>query len=72
MSEAKQKVDYKCRHCGSTDILHDAYATWNAEEQRMEIESIFDMTFCKECDGETHDVEIPYVKENQRWKVKKR
>ena len=67
MNRPMEKLDYKCGHCGSTDILHDAYATWNAEEQRMEVESTFDMTFCKECDSETKNVvEIHYVKENQR------
>jgi hypothetical protein len=56
------KVDYKCGHCGSTEILRDAYATWNAEKQRMELESTFDMAFCRGCDGETKNiVEIPYV-----------
>jgi len=55
------KVDIKCGHCGSTEILWDAYATWNAEKQRMELESTFDMAFCRGCDGETKVVEIPYV-----------
>ena len=60
MSDTTKKIDYQCNHCGSSDLLFDAWAVWNAEEQRIELETTFAMTFCKKCDGETHENEISY------------
>lgn len=59
--ENKRK-GYKCKHCGSEDILWDAYVRWNKELQKDEINSVFDLCFCNNCDGETTVEE--YILEN--------
>jgi len=47
------KVDWVCEHCGSNDVLVDAYAEWNVDTQQWEIHSTFNKgSYCRECDGE--------------------
>ena len=48
-----KRVGYKCKYCGSEDILWDAYVRWNKELQKDEINSVFDTCFCNNCAGET-------------------
>lgn len=44
-----------CKTCGSTRVLFDAYASWNAQEQRYELHGdAFDYVICEEegkCEG---------------------
>lgn len=42
-----------CDHCGSTNVLADAYAAWNPKTQRWELDSTFTDYYCNECDDET-------------------
>lgn len=43
-----------CRTCGSQSVLADAFAEWNYEEQRWELQNTFEKgAFCEDCDGET-------------------
>ena len=60
MRDTTKKIDYQCNHCGSSDLLFDAWVVWNPEEQQMEFEEICSFTFCKKCDGETHENKIAY------------
>ena len=54
---------YFCKHCGSSDILFDAFAKWNAESQAFEVYDIYDDSFCRECDGE-NTVKVVYSAES--------
>ena len=48
-----KKIDYVCSHCGSNEVLCDAYAEWNVEEQKWELQNTFDKgAYCNQCDGE--------------------
>ena len=42
-----------CKHCGSSDVLFDAYARFDADLGEMVLESSFDQTICmsEACDG---------------------
>ena len=64
----KGKVDYVCGTCKSNDLLHEAFAVWDAETQKMELDNTFGEVFCKECDDYSKYSEtIPYnpvVEEN--------
>ena len=52
MTQKKQKP--VCNRCGSSDVLADAYASWNMETQDWELASTFDKgSYCEACDGET-------------------
>ena len=55
--------DYVCSHCGSNDVLSDAYAEWNVAEQKWEIQNLFDKgAYCAKCDGETRLEKILLLK----------
>lgn len=51
-----KKIRYTCSTCGSTNIVWDAWASWNEEEQVMELENTFDDCFCNKCEQSTKDV----------------
>jgi|2_EtaG_2_1085320.scaffolds.fasta_scaffold354327_1 hypothetical protein len=43
-----------CRYCGSENVLADAYAQWNKEDQEWEVRTVYDKGhYCDDCDGET-------------------
>jgi hypothetical protein len=59
MIERKKQVKV-CYHCGSGDVLCDAYAAWDVDSQQWELSSTFDKgAFCNACDGETRIVSKP-------------
>jgi predicted nucleic-acid-binding Zn-ribbon protein len=41
--------DYRCPRCGSRDVLSDAAAQWNVEQQCWEIRDTYDCTTCQDC-----------------------
>jgi hypothetical protein len=42
-----------CSHCGSENVLCDAYAEWDFDAQQWEIQNTFDKGgYCVDCDGE--------------------
>lgn len=47
-----QKTKPICTHCGSPDIICDAYAEWDSETQSWVLASTYDDTHCRDCDGE--------------------
>ncbi len=48
-----KREQYVCSHCGSTNIKKDAFAIWDAKEQKWILENVFDAAYCDDCDGET-------------------
>ena len=48
-----------CAKCGSDDVMHDAWAVWDIENQMWELGPTFDHAHCGECDGETTIKEVP-------------
>jgi hypothetical protein len=55
----EDKVKMVCSHCGSEDVLCDAYAVWNTDNQEWEIGSLFDKgAYCNTCDGECRIEEV--------------
>ena len=47
-----------CKSCGSSNVMRDAWAVWDEENQCWELGSIFDDAFCGDCDGETQLIEL--------------
>lgn len=41
-----------CTHCGSSEVLLDAYAVWDMEKQAWVLQNTFDAAVCEICDGE--------------------
>lgn len=54
-----KKIKYECPHCGSNEILKDAYASWNVELQEWQLETTYDTTICNLCEGEVTPIEQP-------------
>lgn len=42
-----------CRHCGSANVMRDAWAVWNTDTQSWELGASFDHSLCGNCDAET-------------------
>ena len=47
------KVQMICAHCGSDDVMRDAWAEWDVEKQDWVLRSVFDQAYCENCDGDT-------------------
>ena len=54
-----QRVKQVCGNCGGEDVRVDAWAVWNVEEQKWELETTFDAGNCSDCDGECSIDEVP-------------
>jgi hypothetical protein len=47
-----------CAKCGSPDVLCDAYAEWDLQDQKWVLQNTFDKgAFCENCDGECRIIE---------------
>ena len=49
----RQRHRMICERCGGEDVMVDAWATWDVDEQRDVLVDTFDHSFCRSCDGET-------------------
>lgn len=39
-----------CRHCGSEDVVRDAWASWDVEAQEWVLDQFFDNAYCRSCE----------------------
>ena len=53
-----KRVTYICGECGSSDVLMDAWAEWDARAQEWVLHDTLTNSFCGRCDGETRLIEI--------------
>lgn len=53
------RVTKVCKHCGSDDVMLDANAEWDNENQEWVLRSTFDDPFCGNCEGETTIIDKP-------------
>ena len=60
-----KRLNYICKHCGSSDVIFDAYAQWNPESQEFVLYSISDDPWCCECGGETAVKTIDLAESNE-------
>lgn len=56
----KTEIKYKCKRCGSEDIIFTYDAKWDVEEQRMRLDPDPVVVYCIACDDETYE-ETCYV-----------
>ena len=57
MVEPDQLERPRCRSCGSTDVLRDAYACWDVDRQEWELHSCYDLYRCESCEEESKRVD---------------
>lgn len=51
----------KCSHCGSEQVLLDAWAEWDVQQQEWVLQNVFQQAYCETCDGETTINEVEYA-----------
>lgn len=44
------RIKFTCPHCGSEDILKDAWATWDIEKQEWTLHSHYHDYLCNDCE----------------------
>jgi hypothetical protein len=54
-------VNYQCQNCGSTEILKDAYATWDAAAQEWVLHSTYDELTCNVCRSRSDIIEVEFI-----------
>lgn len=47
------RIKMVCSHCGSDDVMRDAYAAWDTVNQDWMLCNVFDQAYCNQCGGET-------------------
>ena len=52
MSEPKIKMC--CIHCGSENVMRDAYAYWSEDAQAWELRATYDQVMCEDCGEEAN------------------
>lgn len=55
------RIKIVCAHCGSDDVMRDAWAVWNEETQQWELGAVFDAAFCEKCEGDATLEEVELV-----------
>lgn len=43
-----------CGHCGSANVLRDAWAFWDPDTGSWRLGALFDHVICDDCEAETH------------------
>jgi hypothetical protein len=57
--EPRARIKMVCATCGSDDVLRDAWAEWDVEQQQWVLQNVFDHAVCEgACEGETRIKEI--------------
>ena len=46
------KIKIVCAHCGSENVMRDAWAEWDIAKQEWVLQNVFDQGFCADCDSE--------------------
>lgn len=53
------KIEKRCRHCGSRNVVRDAPVRWNVETQAWELSGDpYDDATCEDCNDETKLVDV--------------
>lgn len=56
MAHKHRPIRFTCELCGSTNLRHEAWATWNPESQSWELDHVFDEARCEDCDERVNPV----------------
>lgn len=53
------KIWIVCAHCGTDEVMRDAWAVWDVEAQEWVLGQVFDAAFCEKCEGDASLEEVP-------------
>lgn len=48
-----------CSHCGSDNVVCDAWASWDESSQEWVLYNVFDYKYCTQCEADTTIKDIP-------------
>ena len=57
------RLDIVCGECGGNNVMRDAWAVWDVDEQDWVLGAVFDYGHCDDCDGESRLEEIELAAE---------
>ena len=52
MAEPTEKTEPTCTNCGSTNVRVDAFAEWDADQQKWVLSDTYDNGFCNDCESD--------------------
>ena len=58
MEKDGKRVSYICRTCGSSKVISDARAEWDAREQKWIVVGHYDSSECLDCEAEAKLIEV--------------
>lgn len=58
MPNSGKRVGYVCARCGSSDVISDTRAQWNARKQKWVVVGHYDSSECLNCELEEDIVEV--------------
>lgn len=41
-----------CSHCGSDEVVRDAWASWDSSTEQWVLDNVFDYAYCTNCEGD--------------------
>lgn len=47
------KHKFTCAYCKSDEVLKDAWASWDQDQQDWVLANVFDRAYCNSCEDET-------------------
>jgi hypothetical protein len=65
MAEISKRVGYICARCGSSNVISDTRAEWNARKQKWVVVGHYVSSECLECDEEEAIIEVELAPEPQ-------
>ena len=58
MEEPGKRIAIICGTCRSDEVRRDAWANWDTSKQEWVLGAVFDYGHCRQCDGESHLIEV--------------
>jgi len=65
MAEFSKRIGYVCGNCGSSNVVSDARAQWNARKQKWVVVGHYDSSECLDCEKEESIIEVELAPEPQ-------
>jgi hypothetical protein len=65
MAEIGKRVGYICARCGSSNVVSDTMAQWNARRQKWIVVGHYDSSECLDCEEEESIIEVELAPEPQ-------
>lgn len=56
---AHPRVRKICETCGSTEVVRDAWAEWDEDDQQWVLQNVFDDAYCETCEGSATIIDEP-------------